>query len=92
MKRVIRPISEGLTIEISETAGKEEPLLKAFQECQEGRCSCPTDEYSKLDSLEVEKSNGNINLRLKAKKGQEFNKNEIEKCLDYADEQVDPTE
>lgn len=93
MKRIIKPNSQGLTIEVSEIEGKQERLLKAFQECREGRCSCPTDEYSKLDSLKVENSTGKISLRLKAKRGQKFNKTEIEKCLDHTDEQVNhPTD
>ena len=92
MKRVIKSISKGLVIELSEIAGKEERLLEAFQECREGRCSCPTDEYLKLDSLEIENSAGTISLRLKAKKGRKLNTIEIEKCLDHTDEKVSSTE
>ena len=91
MKRVIKSILQGLEIEISEIAGKEERLLEAFQECREGRCSCPTDEYLKLDSLEIENSAGTISLRLKAKKGRKLNTTEIQKCLNYTDEKANST-
>lgn len=30
----------GLRIEVSDTAGKQDALLNALQECKEGRCSC----------------------------------------------------
>ena len=92
MKRVIKSISKGLVIELSEIAGKEERLLEAFQECREGRCSCPTNEYLKLDSLEIKNSAGTLSLRLKAKKGRKSNTTEIEKCLDYTDEKANSTE
>jgi hypothetical protein len=45
-------------IEVTETRGKQEKLLQAFQECQQGRCTCPTEEYSKLDTLQIETKTG----------------------------------
>jgi len=90
MKRKVKPNPEGLTVEVSDIAGKEEGLLKAFQECRNGCCSCPTDEYLKLDSLEIGHSVGKISLRLKAKTGQELDSAEIERCLDHTEGQLDP--
>ena len=92
MKYEIESNTEGIAIEVSEIEGKGKRLLKAFQECQEGRCSCPTDEYSKLDSLKIEQSEGKLSLQLKAKKGQKFNTTDIEKCLDHTDKQVGSSE
>ena len=90
MKRTIKPDSEGLTIEISEIAGKQKQLLDEFQACQEGRCACPTDEYAKLDTLAIEDSAGKISLRLTAKTGRVFDEAEIEKCLDHTERKLDP--
>jgi hypothetical protein len=87
---VIKPDLKGLTVEVSEIAGKEEDLLSEFQACREGRCSCPTDEYAKLDALEIEDQAGKISLRLRAKSGQEFDAAEIEKCLDHVQKNLDP--
>lgn len=42
-----------MTIEVTEVAGIEDRLLQAFGECQAGQCSCRTDEYQKLASMEV---------------------------------------
>ena len=58
VEHVIRPDADGLTVEVSEIAEQEEQLLKEFQACQEGRCSCPTEEYKKLESLEISRSAG----------------------------------
>lgn len=90
VKRTIKSDSEGLTIEVSEIAGKEKQLLSEFQACQEGRCDCPTDEYTKLDTLEIDNSVGKISLRLTAKSGQVFDKAEIEKCLEHTEKKLDP--
>lgn len=90
MKRTIRPDSEGLTIEVSEVAEQQAQLLDAFRACREGRCSCPTDEYKKLDSLAIATQAGKVSLRLKAKSGQRIDSSEIEKCLDHTEHQLDP--
>lgn len=90
MKRIIKGHSEGLTVEVSEIGDQQEGLLSEFQACQEGRCSCPTNEYEKLESLEIAKSARGISLRLKAKAGRVFDSGEIEKCLDHADKKLNP--
>ena len=88
MKKDIKADTDGLTIEISEIQGKDKQLIEAFQECQEGRCSCPTNEYSKLESLEIKQTEGKINLRLSSKKNEVFDSAEIGKCLDYTEKKV----
>lgn len=67
---------------VSMVLDKKEKLLQAFQECQEGRCSCPTEEYKKLESLEIKHNDESIELHLKSKHGTKINKAEINKCLD----------
>ncbi len=90
MKHTVTSKSDGLTIEVSEISEQQEQLLAEFQACREGRCSCPTDEYEKLDSLEISARTGKISLRLKAKKGQVFDSREIEKCLDHSESKLHP--
>lgn len=88
MKYKIEKKGNELNIEVSGAKGKQDKLLKAFQECQEGHCSCPTQEYAKLDSFDIENSEDTIRLRLKSKPGKEFDKSEISKCLDYTNKKV----
>ena len=89
MKHTIKSNSKGLTIEVSDIAGKEEQLLDEFQACQDGRCECPTDEYKKLDTLKINDSAGKIGLQLKAKSGRVFDEAEIEKCLEHTKRKLD---
>jgi len=88
MKYRINETESGLDISVKEIKDNKEKLLKAFHECQKGRCSCPTEEYKKLESLEIEHSNGNIELHLKSKDGSTINKAEINKCLEYTEKRV----
>ena len=83
MKYKIESAENEVNIEVTETKGKQEKLLRAFQECQEGRCTCPTQEYSKLDSLEIESGEDTIKLKLKSKPDVKFDGSEIGKCLEY---------
>lgn len=89
MKFQIAKKPGGIDIEVSEIEGKKKQLLEAFRECQEGRCTCPTQEYAKLDVLEFDdQSVGTINLKLRAKKGAEFDQAEIQRCLEHTEERV----
>jgi len=83
MKYKVESTENEVRIEVSEARGKQEKLLQAFQECQQGRCTCPTQEYSKLDSLEIDANEDTIKLKLKSKPQVKFDGAEISKCLEY---------
>jgi len=83
MKYKVESKENEINIEVSEAKGKQKKLLEAFQECQEGRCTCPTQEYAKLDSLEIESNEDTIRLKLKSKPEEQFDEAEINKCLEY---------
>ena len=88
MKYQIAKKPGGIEIAVSGVEGNEKQLLEAFRECQDGRCACPTQEYAKLDALELDQSAGTINLRLKARKGLEFDQTEIQRCLEHTEQRV----
>lgn len=83
MKYKIEENKNGLDISINDVKGEKKALLEAFQACREGRCSCPTEEYKKLDTLKIEDDGQHIGLRLKSKAGTKIDKNEIKKCIEY---------
>ena len=88
MKYRITENQNGLEIKVEDVKGKKEKLLQAFQECQEGRCSCPTEEYKKLDTLEIDHSDESIELRLRSKRGEKVEKKEINRCLEYTAKRI----
>jgi len=88
MEAQIKPTAHGIEIDVTDLEGKKDQLLEAFQECSEGRCTCPTNEYQKLEALEVTDSGDTIQLSLKAKPDEQIDTNEIEKCLEYTKKRV----
>jgi hypothetical protein len=68
---------------LTDVAGRQEELLEAFGDCQEGRCSCPTEEYLKVAAMEVHPAENRIAIRLEAKPGTTLDTSEIAACLDY---------
>lgn len=70
-------------IELTEVGGKQQQLLEAFQECAEGHCSCPTTEYTKVASMQVESGSKGIDIRLESKPGTEFDTAQIANCLTH---------
>jgi len=73
----------GVSIELTDVAGQERELLEAFGECREGRCSCPTDEYLKVASMDVQSHDDRIDIRLEPKPGEDLDTSEIAACLDH---------
>ena len=88
MEANIKTTENGLQIDVTDLEGKKEQLLEAFQECSEGRCTCPTNEYQKLAALDVIDSGDAIQLSLIAKPDEQFDTTEIEKCLEYTKQRV----
>ena len=88
MEASIKTTANGIQIDVTDLEGKKMQLLEAFEECTEGRCSCPTQEYQKVAALEVIDSGDAIELCIAAKSGQQIDTAEIEKCLDHTRKRV----
>jgi len=89
MKYEVNTSESDLIINIEIPDKHKEKLLEEFSNCQQGKCSCPTEEYKKLESLTVETFEQKISLTLKPKANQNFNINEISKCLNYTSNKVE---
>lgn len=83
MDSKIKPTENGIEIDVTNLEGKKDQLLEAFQECKEGRCTCPTQEYQKVQSVDIVEADESIQLSIKAKADQKIDTAEIEKCLEY---------
>lgn len=88
MDSKIKPTEKGIEIEVTNLEGKKDQLLEAFEECKEGRCTCPTQEYQKVESVDIVEANESIQLSIKAKSDQKIDTAEIEKCLEYTKKQA----
>lgn len=88
MESKIETTDKGIQIEVTHVEDKKEQLLEAFQECSEGRCTCPTEEYQKVEKLEITDADDQIRLSITAKKDEEIDVSEIEKRLEYTKKRV----
>lgn len=81
MKYRIEKRKDGVAISVDAAVSEQGKLMEAFQACSEGRCTCPTEEYRKLDRLHVEQRGDALALRLTARDGEVLDVAEIERCL-----------
>ncbi len=88
METKIKPTETGVEIDITGTEGKQDQLLEAFQECSEGRCTCQTEEYKKVESLRTVTSDQTIHISIKSKPDEVIDAAEIEKCLEHTKKSV----
>ena len=92
MKSKITKNKDGIDINITELNGEKDKLLEAFQECSEGRCTCPTQEYEKVETLTIAGTDKIIQLSIKSKENTVIDTKEIEKCLAYTRDKVSKKE
>jgi len=89
MEAQIKKTDNGIEIDVTDLEGRKTELLEAFQECSEGRCTCPTEEYQKVAGLHIEGGDDHIQLSIIAKDNETIDTAEIEKCLDYTKKRVE---
>jgi hypothetical protein len=76
--------TDGLTIRLTETGTGTDHLLALLQDCQEGRCDCPTDEYEKVSSLSVERHDDDVvMMQLRPKPGAQLDESEVRACIQH---------
>src|SRR5574337_564555 len=75
-------------IMIAKVGSKQADLMKELNECAEGRCSCPTDQYAKVESIQIAPGEDHLHITLKAKPGETIDQGDIKKCLEHTTEKV----
>ncbi len=83
MKYKIKRADERVNISVTDIEGKRQEVLKAFQDCKGGNCSCKTSEYDKVESFEVKTKGSGVELIIKAKNKEVIDSAIIENCLDH---------
>jgi hypothetical protein len=79
----IRDEQSAVSIDLTEVGGRQDELLNAFADCASGQCSCPTDQFEKLASIDVHHDEDQITLRLNSKHSTRLDSSEIAACLDH---------
>ena len=81
MKSNISTYDAGLDISVEQVGDSQQALLDAFQDCQEGRCSCKTSEYEKLESMDVQSADDAIRIQLRPRSGATIDESAVRDCL-----------
>ena len=77
-----------LKIRIDDVGEKQVQLLQALQECAEGRCTCPSNQYEKLQKIDIAPLDGVIEVSLVPRDGESIDRAEIDRCLEYTAAQL----
>jgi len=83
MRYNITQDGEAVEIHVQDTGERAPQVLASLQECQEGRCSCPTDQYDRLASIEVGGGEGELTVHLTPRPGEHLDPDELRACMDY---------
>ena len=62
--------------------GPRLPLLRAFDACREGRCTCATDQVEHLLELDADESDGRIELTLRPAPGARLDREAVARSLE----------
>lgn len=89
MRYDIRDEDGRVQVRVEEVRGRSLQLLAALQDCQEGRCGCPTNEYDRLAAMEVGGGEDEVRVRLDPKPGERLDAEQVVACLDYTLSQLD---
>lgn len=82
MKYSVKGDDSIVKITIGDVGSKQAELLKELNECMVGRCSCPTDQYTKVESMQITPGEGQLSMTLSAKLGEKIDRGDINKCLE----------
>ncbi len=88
MKYSIESKGSDVKITVEQVGNKQSGLMAEFKECAEGRCSCPTPQYAKVEAIEIKPGRDRVDIALKAKPGQEIDQADINKCLEHTAKKV----
>ncbi len=79
----VTELGPDIEIRVSDAAGRRYQLLQSMRQCQSGQCGCPTDQYDKLDAMELEARDDEVTVRLRPLPGERLDPDEIKACLDH---------
>ncbi len=79
----IREEHAAVSIELTDVQGTQDELLEAFTECQTGQCSCPTDQYEKVASMQLGSDEQQITIQLQPHAGERLDSDELAACPAY---------
>ncbi|MDX1690910.1 MAG: hypothetical protein R3290_07800 [Acidimicrobiia bacterium] len=81
---MVRSRGNDLEVDIPDPGPARAAIADTLQRCCEGRCSCPTEEVRKVDSLDVEDGTGSLHLTFHPRSGERLDVVEIDRAVYWA--------
>ena len=75
-----------LVVELKNISDKDD-VIEMLQSCAEGACSCSSDEYTKVETMQILSGPSSIQLDISVKAGEFIDVNCISECLSPFEEQ-----
>jgi hypothetical protein len=69
-----------LTVNLENVSDKN-AVLETIQGCADGNCACSTDEYQKVETMQILPGPDSIQLNIEVKAGEVIDPNCISECL-----------
>lgn len=89
MDYTIGHAGDDVTIDLVGTTDHAPQVIEALQECQEGRCGCPTDQYERLASMDIAATGDEIQVTLRPREGARLDTDALRSCLEYTVQQAE---
>lgn len=79
---------EDVDMRVLGTGDRSTGILASLQECKEGNCGCPTDQYKKLEAFDVHRGIDEVTVVLRALPGAQFDLDALAACLEHTIDQA----
>ena len=80
MKVESTQVGQALTVNIEDVKDKA-AIIETIEGCADGSCACSTDEYQKVQSINIVPGVNSIQLNIEVKPGEVIDPNCISECL-----------
>lgn len=84
----ITPNPAGIQIQLLGVGPEKASLLETFNDCSTGSCACSTDEFKKVELMEINSTGDSITLSVTAKEGEVIDPACVSECVDFAQEKA----
>jgi hypothetical protein len=83
MRYEIAEHGSDVEIHVCQTGEHAPELLASLDDCQQGRCGCPSDQYDRLEDVTVHATPDELTIQLHPRAGERLDAGQLQTCLDY---------
>lgn len=91
MEYKVDTTATGLKVSATVPAEQQAKLLEELGKCAAGTCACPSTQYEKLASIDIQQTSDGVSVDLKAKAGENIDPADVAHCLEHTAEKLKNT-